>query len=167
MAPTLQISVEEYLRTSFPDGDRDYLDGEVLERNVGSIRHSKVQREIVELFGGLRQKLPLFAFPELRVRIAPRRFRILDVAIYADHEPADEVPSEPPLIAIEIVSREDRYTDLLEKLEEYRQWGAAHVWLLDPWLRKASVYRSGSLEEADVLPIPEQGVEIRAVALFG
>jgi hypothetical protein len=32
--PATLISVEEYLSTSYEDGDREYLDGEVLERNI-------------------------------------------------------------------------------------------------------------------------------------
>jgi hypothetical protein len=30
------VSVEEYLNTQYPDGDREYLDGVVVERNVGT-----------------------------------------------------------------------------------------------------------------------------------
>ena len=167
MATGLQMSVEEYLGASFPDGDREYLDGEVVERNVGSTPHSKVQGRIIELFAKLREKAPLFALPELRVRIATRRYRIVDVAVYGGQEPAGDVPSEPPLIAIEIVSREDRYTEILEKLEECRRWGAAHVWLADPWLRKVSVCEAGSLREVTVLAIPEYAVEIQAASILG
>lgn len=30
------LTVEEYLNTSYPDGDREYVDGTVIERNVGA-----------------------------------------------------------------------------------------------------------------------------------
>ena len=40
MATTL-VSVEEYLRTSYPDGDCEYVDGEIVERNVGEIDHGR------------------------------------------------------------------------------------------------------------------------------
>jgi hypothetical protein len=32
------MSVEEYLATSFPDGDREYLDGVVVERSLERTR---------------------------------------------------------------------------------------------------------------------------------
>jgi hypothetical protein len=44
------ISVEEYLRTSYRP-DCDYVDGEVLERNVGERDHSKLQREFILYLG--------------------------------------------------------------------------------------------------------------------
>ena len=42
MASTTQISVREYLNTSYRP-DCDYIDGEVLERNLGEIDHSLLQ----------------------------------------------------------------------------------------------------------------------------
>ncbi len=38
---TLQISLEEYLRTSYHP-DRDYVDGEVQVRNLGEFDHGAV-----------------------------------------------------------------------------------------------------------------------------
>jgi len=43
MGTTTLVSVEEYLRTSFPDADREYIDGRIVERNVGEVYHSDVQ----------------------------------------------------------------------------------------------------------------------------
>jgi len=41
MSTTHQISLEDYLNTSYRP-DRDYVDGEVEERNVGEKEHSIV-----------------------------------------------------------------------------------------------------------------------------
>ena len=38
------VSVEEYLTTHYADGDREYLDGVVVERNRGTPGHSALQR---------------------------------------------------------------------------------------------------------------------------
>jgi hypothetical protein len=46
MAATL-VSVEEYLGTSYPDGDREYVDGEIVERNAGEIDHGSLQSRIL------------------------------------------------------------------------------------------------------------------------
>ena len=40
------VSVEEYLRTSYPDADREYIDGRIVERNVGEVDHSDLQTAI-------------------------------------------------------------------------------------------------------------------------
>jgi hypothetical protein len=46
MASTL-VAVEEYLSTSYPDGDREYVDGQIVERNLGEIEHASLQTRIV------------------------------------------------------------------------------------------------------------------------
>jgi len=40
------VSVEEYLRTSYSDADREYIDGRIVERNVGEVDHSDLQSAI-------------------------------------------------------------------------------------------------------------------------
>ena len=53
MAAHTQISLEEYLRTSFEGPDREFLDGEIVERNVGDYWHGKVQACLAALFRSL------------------------------------------------------------------------------------------------------------------
>jgi Uma2 family endonuclease len=153
------ISVAEYLRTSL-DPDREYVDGEIVERNVGEKPQSKVQGKLIQIFYELAKIHPLFCFPELRMKLAEGRYRIPDVAVFAVQEPEENVPDAPPLAAIEIVSPDDRYTEILRKLEEYRAWGVPHVWLADPWLRQLHVYTSAGLREVRAFTLPEFDVEI-------
>ena len=49
------MDVEEYLRTSFDGSDCEYLDGEVVERNMGERPHSAVQANLIELLRELRR----------------------------------------------------------------------------------------------------------------
>jgi len=42
MSSTTLVSVSEYLETSYRP-DVDYVDGELLERNVGELDHSRLQ----------------------------------------------------------------------------------------------------------------------------
>jgi Uma2 family endonuclease len=37
------VTVRKYLNTSYQDGDREYLDGVVVKRNLGTIAHSLLQ----------------------------------------------------------------------------------------------------------------------------
>ena len=62
-----RVGVEKYLATSYRP-DCDYVDGEVIERNLGTRDHSKLQREILAWFREHRRELRLTAFPEQRVR---------------------------------------------------------------------------------------------------
>ena len=50
MATATLVSVEAYLATSFPDGDRDYLEGQILERNRGEVAHSDLQTGLAVFF---------------------------------------------------------------------------------------------------------------------
>jgi len=50
-------------------------------------------------------------------------------------------------LAIEILSEDDRMTNVMEKLEEYDRKGVPNIWLIDPRLRKMSVYLNGALNE--------------------
>jgi len=54
--------------------------------------------------------------------------------VYPD-EPA-RVPDAPPLLVAEVLSLDDRLTAVREKLEEYKAWGVAHVWLVDPHTKR-------------------------------
>lgn len=153
MATSVLVSPEDYLATSFEGPDREYVNGRVVERNVGENPHSEVQARLVEIFYELRKKLPLYCRPELRFKLGSTRYRIPDVAVFHPDKPTALVPDEPPLIVIEIVSREDRYTDVLAKLEEYRAWGAPKVWIVDPWRRELSVYSKGGLTVASAFTI--------------
>jgi Uma2 family endonuclease len=63
---------------------------------------------------------------------------IPDVAVFRNRVPPGRYPSTPPLIAIEIVSPEDRHSDVLEKLSEYETWGVKHIWLVDPRVERSA-----------------------------
>ncbi|MBI3694284.1 MAG: Uma2 family endonuclease [Acidobacteria bacterium] len=156
--------MEEYLRTSFDGPDREYLDGEIVERGMPNLPHSNAQGRLMMWFGGMEEKLGLRCFPELRLRIGERRYRVADIAVFVG-KPAEDVPSSPPLVAIEILSPDDRFAEVVAKLQEYRAWGVTHVWFVDPISRKVYVYSAG-LSEVPALQLPEYGVEITAPEIF-
>ena len=155
MATKIQVPVEEYLATSFEDGDREYLDGQIVERNVGDNSHSMVQGRLAGIFHEVSKRNVLHLRPELRVRTGPARYRVVDLAIFQGQAPTERFPSSPPHIVIEIVSPDDRFTKIVEKLDEYHRWGAPHVWLVDPNSRKLSVYGAAGLLEVPAFELPE------------
>ncbi len=50
MSTAILVPVEEYLATSYPDGDREYLEGQLLEKNMGEVDHSDLQSTILVFF---------------------------------------------------------------------------------------------------------------------
>jgi Uma2 family endonuclease len=149
------ISVEEYLRTAY-DPDRDYVDGEVIERNWGEHDHSDLQSELVRYFRNRRRELKTQAYVEQRVEVAKTRFRIPDVCVYAGEKPREKIFSTPPFICIEILSPEDRVARTQARIDDYLKFGVAYVWVFNPENRRVWVYTTeGSREIKDGILTPE------------
>lgn len=164
MGSATALSVEEYLHTSFPDLDREYRDGEIVERTLPDYPHGKTQSLLSAFFLGFGKQFSLHPCVETRMRVRPTRFLIPDVAVFHPDEP-DAIPDTPPLIAIEILSPDDRLGEVREKLEEYRTWGVPHVWLVDPRSRRFYTCDAG-LTETSSLRVPELGIELTPHDLF-
>jgi Uma2 family endonuclease len=160
-------SIEEYLRTSFEDFDREYVDGEIVERALPTNLHSEAQGRLIIIFWDLAKSRPFHIRPDLRLRVADARVRIPDISIIAGAKPRQSVPSDPALAVIEILSPDDRYNDLIEKFGEYERWGVKHLWMVDPERRALRVFRNGLFEHAAAFEIPEYDVRIEPARIFG
>jgi Uma2 family endonuclease len=76
------------------------------------------------------------------------------------------VPTSPPLIAIEILSPDDRMAETLDKLREYRRWGVPHVWLVDPEAQVLYSFAEDALKASSRLDIPELSTELAPEHVF-
>lgn len=146
MTPASLVGVEEYLRTSY-DPDMDYVDGVLEERNLGEFDHSDLQGEIVHWIRNNCQEKGINAFPELRTRIGPRRYRVPDVVVLEGKRPRKGVLERAPLAAIEILSPEDRMSRVQKRMEDYLSIGTRYNWLIDPETRRTWAYTPGSSTE--------------------
>lgn len=135
MASGMLVSVEQYLATAYRP-DCDYVDGQVLERNMGEQDHSGVQGAIVGFFYARRKKWNIRVLPEQRVQVQPDRFRIPDVAIILG-KTAEQILTKPPFLCIEILSPEDRMSRVEERIADFLSMGVPYVWLIDPATRQA------------------------------
>jgi Uma2 family endonuclease len=158
------VSVEEYLHSSFPGIDREYRDGALVERSMPDYLHGKTQALLIALFMALRKKLSLYPCAETRMVLRPGRFLIPDVAVFHGEEPG-LVPDRPPRIAIEILSPDDRLSEVREKLEEYRAWGVPHVWLVDPHSRRLYTCDEG-LREVSCFKVGELDIDVTPDRIF-
>jgi Uma2 family endonuclease len=165
MGTKAALPVAEYLRTSYPDLDKEYRDGELVERSLPDYLHSKTQRLLIVLLSALDKTFPVFVCPELRLQVRPGLYRIPDVTVFYPKEPQERVPAAPPFVAIEILSPDDRMADVRDKLAEYRAWGVAHVWLVDPHSKRMYTC-DAALTEVPTLKIPELGIEVTPVDIF-
>ncbi len=165
MATKAQITAEQYLHMTF-EHDAEFVHGEIVERSMPDNVHSLIQFLILMEIGRLIRTHPLFPRPELRLRLEPRVFRIPDISVFGGQAPRESVPSTPPLLVIEILSKDDRHYNLMEKLEEYRVWGVSNIWVVDPLLKRLSFYTESGLQNASSLRLADYPLELTPAALF-
>src|ERR1700689_5515476 len=124
------ISVEEYLATSYRP-DCDYVDGEVVERNLGEQDHSWLHAALVSYFFVRRKEWNITVLPEQRVQVKPTRFRVPDLCIVLGHSD-EQILTKPPFLCVEILSPEDRMNRVKGRVADYIEMGVPCAWVLDP-----------------------------------
>lgn len=166
--PPATLRADEYLRTSFADGDREYVNGLIVERNSGEKDHSKTQKKLIVFFDRLERTHAVFAFPEQRIRISANRFRVPDVCVYLGAEPEEQVFQTPPFLAIEILSPDDRASEVQEKIDDYIAFGVPFVWVIDPRTPRGYIHTSEGSREAKggVLRTANPSIELPLRELF-
>jgi Uma2 family endonuclease len=146
MATATVVPLAEYLETSYRP-DCDYVDGEVRERNVGDWDHSRLQA-LLTIFLGRREKdWAIQVLTEQRVQVRRDRFRIPDVCVVVEGTAEEPILRQPPLICIEILSREDTMRSMQERIDDYLAFGVRYVWVIDAKTRRAFVYTTSGIEE--------------------
>ena len=119
VATKTQIRSEDYLRMTF-EHDAEFVHGEIVERSMPTYVHGRLEGLIFAEFDRLRPSHGLYPCLEVRMKVASDLYRTADVAVLT--APASqEVPDRPPLVVVEILSRDDRYSDVIQKLDEYRE----------------------------------------------
>jgi len=140
------ISREEYLATSYRP-DCDYLEGVLMERNVGEYDHSRLQMRLSDsLYQGEKQ-WGIRVVPEQRVQVRPDRFRVPDVCAVKSDSPIEQIFTHPPFLCVEILSKDDRMSEMQERIDDYRAFGVPNVWVLDPRTKRAYAYSGSGIEE--------------------
>ncbi len=162
MSTKVLMSVEEYLRTSFDGPDCEYLDGEIVERNMGELPHGDVQGNLYYQLRLLRAQLGIRVVPEIRIQIHSRRYRVADLAVWRDDNVGSGIPAVPPFLVVEILSPEDRMVRMLPKIQEYLSIGIEWVWIVDPGEKSALCYskKNPAGEVCETLHTENPAIEI-------
>jgi Uma2 family endonuclease len=158
------VSVEEYLGTSY-DPDVEFVDGALVERNMGDWLHSLVQRNFLY---SVRQKYPhLKGVAELRSKTANTRYRIPDVSVVLA-APSTDYLLEPAFLVVEILSKRDAMSVVIAKLKEYHATGVPNIWLIDPRLQTMCVYRPPALVEieGETIATADGSIELTRSEIF-
>ncbi len=133
------VSLAEYLTTSY-EPDVEYIDGHLKKKPVTGFRHGVIQGLLFTWFREHRKEWGILASVKTRTQVDPDHVRLPDVVVVRKGEQADGALTKAPLIAIEVLSPTDSYSDLKARATDLRVMGTENVWLLDPVRRTAEVW---------------------------
>lgn len=165
------ITLDEFLALPEANPALEYEDGRVTQKVAPMGRHSRLQSALCNRLNQLTEYARAgIAFTELRTTYpGARRSFVPDVALYrwdriprtADGEVADRF-TEPPDLAVEIVSPDQSVTSLVRKCVWFVEHGVRVALLVDPDDRTILLFRAGqpaaalrgpdALDLTDVVP---------------
>lgn len=151
------VAAGDYIGKSFRP-DCDLVGGELQERNVGELEHSRMQMAIILWFGRYIGQWGLHPLPEMRIQTGIDRFRVADIAVRKADLPDEPILITPPLIVIEILSPEDRITRYKERLDDYRAMGIPNIWVIDPVALEGFDCSTGNWTQTDTFRVDDSAV---------
>jgi len=157
---TALVSVDKYLRRSCPDGDSEYVDGEIVERNAGEVDHASLQLRIFlyiathcrNILGrrGVQGTSASHAISGSRCHARARA------------RPAGKIVTTPPHLVVEVLSRDDRPGAMQEKIGDRLASGISYVWVVNPRTGRAYVHTAEAAREANdgILRTADPAIEL-------
>lgn len=144
------IPVEEYLRSAYKPSC-EYIDGVLRAKPMPTYKHGKMELRVSNLINRLKNGFE--AIPEQTVRIREGKYLVPDIAVQRVSELQQPYPGKPVHLCSEVLSPEDRFSEVLAKCEDYHAWGVKFCWLIDPEKKQCWEYESGDRPHQ----IPEGG----------
>ncbi len=137
--PTSQLSLEEFLRLPETKPASEYINGQIYRKPMGQIKHSTIQSCLsFEINRVGRPNRLAGAFTELRCTFGGRSL-VPDIAVVErsrlprqDNGLVENKFEAAPDWVIEIVSPEQNYSRLIEKITFCLKNGSQLGWLIDP-----------------------------------
>ena len=146
MSAAILIPLGEYLETAYRP-DCEYLDGKLLERNVGEWDHSRLQLLLSRYLANREKEWGVLVVTEQRVQVTPSRYRIPDITVVTASPLDGKIVDQPPFLCIELLSPRDRMTEMQERIDDYLRFGVRYVWLINPANRRVFVYTADGMHE--------------------
>ena len=96
--------------------------------------------------------------------------RVPDLCVVSRKQKLEAVFTEPPVICVEILSKQDTLQSLQDRIDDYRFFGVPNIWILNPDPAKPRAYvciLGGFREPEDgVLEVPGSPIRIPIKDLF-
>ena len=130
------------------------------ERRGGDVAHALALAGVVAYLWAQRHRRGIRVLPE--VALADGHLPVPDIAVTQ----GEATLAQAPYLCIEILSPGDDPTVLERRIEEYLQFGASFVWVIDPVARAASIH---SAEASVVVPdgwLRAEEIEVPLAEIF-
>jgi Uma2 family endonuclease len=142
------IPVGEYLGSVYRP-DVDYVDGVLVERNVGEFDHADVQWAVRRLLDQLYEH-GYRATQQTRLQVSASRHRVPDVCLMPLGWRKTQIIREAPLLCVEVLSPRDTVLKMRTRCEDYLKMGVPQLWIFDPQSRTTFVMdRAGVVERSE------------------
>ena len=161
-------------------GRTELVKGEIVSMSPTGFTHGRIENRIGRMLGNfvVKQALGEVVSGEVGIYTGrnPDTVRAADVAFISNERMA-QVKSKSyldvaPELVVQVLSPDDAWSDLMEKLDEYFTCGVKTAWVADPRTRQVYVYHAvtsverftekDTLTGGDVLP----GFSVPVVELF-
>ena len=159
-AATGIVTLDQYLSMSF-EHDMEFVDGGLKERPMPTRDHARVQALLCMWFGQFEGQFGFECLTEIRTRVSANRVRLPDFALVAVEPNPSRVLTSGPLLAIEILSDDDKQKDLRARARDLADMGAGAVWLLDPDEQMLSIWSGEAwLPSHEAMPMTPTGAPL-------
>ena len=164
MATSTRLSLSHYNKTIYHP-DREFVDGVLLDRNVGKWEHARLQVLLAGWFLSQEKNRGVKVATEQRVQVSPTRVRIPDVMLVS-RGVQPEVTVDPPVLVVEILSPDDSYTETQSRSADYLSMGVGCIWIIDPTSRTGRQCTQDTWTAAERLSVPGTRIEVSLLELF-
>jgi Uma2 family endonuclease len=161
---TTKISLEEYLNTTYRP-DAEYINGEVRERNVGELEHSRMVKAILRWFERYEAQWQIEALPDVRVQVSAHNYRVPDICLRPLANPDLRFVTSIPAAVIEVLSPEDSVSDYRERIADYRPKGIPAIWVVDPKTGRGWDCSTGDWIDSEAFEIAGSAIHLNLKAL--
>ncbi len=156
------LPLSEYLNTSYRP-DCDYVDGVILERNVGEFDHSRMLALLCAFLGAREQQWGIYVLISCRTRVSATRVRVPDILVISGALPEGQIVTEPPFLFVEILSSSDRPTEMQDRIDDYLAFGVRYVWVINPQTRHAYIHTATGIQDVRDGVLTTKNPDIRVV----
>lgn len=157
-AKKLMTAEEFYEWANHPDNCDKYCElerGEIVEMSRPGRRHGLVCANVVRVLGNftVQRKKGYVCSNDTGVVVErdPDTVRGPDVMLFEDAARIEDVDEKwgekPPILAVEVLSPNDTWGKITERIGEQKRFGTLLIWVLDPDARNVTVYRPGKEEK--------------------